>query len=109
MRNFFEFNDNVESVLPNDVVVKIDEIKSNSSLSTQKKNEEVNKIMTLLPPEIVNKIPTTNELNSFSKDVKEELQRIMDNKHLSITERRMEIAEIVEKNLNIVRNKKTSK
>uniref|UniRef100_A0AC35UHR3 DUF148 domain-containing protein n=1 Tax=Rhabditophanes sp. KR3021 TaxID=114890 RepID=A0AC35UHR3_9BILA len=95
----------IASVLPNDANLKINEIIADPALSPDQKHTLIDEIITNLPEEILDKIPTPPELKALPEAIRLQVRKIMRNKNLSITEKRMKLAELMQNNVQGARMK----
>ncbi|PIO67300.1 hypothetical protein TELCIR_10954, partial [Teladorsagia circumcincta] len=85
-----------EEVLPEDIMQKVNDIRQNSALSDEKKQEKVEDILSSLPVEILEKLPLPPFFEHLPDPVREKLTQIHRDTSLSWRERHRKIFDIVE-------------
>ncbi|KAL7072980.1 hypothetical protein ACQ4LE_007827 [Meloidogyne hapla] len=81
----------LEKVLPSDVIQKLKAIHADQSLSFLQKQEKIDKIMTSLPDEILDKIPPPPGFDRLPEDVRNKLKAIHRNKEKSWAQKQQEL------------------
>ncbi|KAF7640468.1 hypothetical protein Mgra_00000289 [Meloidogyne graminicola] len=86
----------LEKVLPSDVIQKLKAIHIDPTLSFLQKQEKIDKIMTSLPEEILDKIPPPPGFERLPENVRNKLKSIHRNKEKSWAQKQQELQSYIQ-------------
>jgi len=86
----------LKAVLPPDVVSQLEAIHNDNSLGFREKHEKIDKIMSALPAEVLDKIPPPPGFSQLPEDIQQKLKEVNRNPNLSWEEKQKETRQIIE-------------
>ncbi|KAE9550041.1 hypothetical protein FO519_006742 [Halicephalobus sp. NKZ332] len=86
----------LKAVLPPDVVTKLEAIHNDNSLGFKEKHEQIDKIMSSLPADVLDKIPPPPGFAQLPQDVQQKLKEVNRNPNLSWEDKQKATRQIIE-------------